>query len=137
MRLLVCLVFWSGGLLLPHALTAQSTTYAVIEGSVFSGDDLEPLPGVNVFIASSMTGTVTDSDGEFRLERLPIGALRLTISMIGYEPLILPYHERTIYGVGARAPAHREPGPRVPHSLSPEGFSRIQGRNPLSGRVLL
>ena len=72
---------------MPHELVAQQTT---LRGTVVSMDDLEPVPGVHVFIASSMIGAVTDRDGEFVLENVPVGALRVTVSMVGFETLILP-----------------------------------------------
>ena len=46
----------------------------------------EPVPSVNVFIASSMNGTVTDSDGWYQLSGIPLGTLRLYVSIIGFKP---------------------------------------------------
>ena len=77
--------------LMPNMLAAQPAT---IKGTIISTDDFEPIPGVHVFVASSMIGTVTDRDGEFILEHVPPGALRLTVSMVGYETLILPVFVR-------------------------------------------
>ncbi|RMF54382.1 MAG: carboxypeptidase-like regulatory domain-containing protein, partial [Bacteroidetes bacterium] len=47
----------------------------------------EPLPGAHVFIAGSMIGTTTDGEGRYRLERVPPGAHRLYVSMLGFEPV--------------------------------------------------
>ena len=74
------LMLWTG------AAIAQPTGHATLTGTVFDSDDGEPLPGVHVFIASSMIGTTTDAEGTFRLDRVPLGAHRLVVSMIGFEP---------------------------------------------------
>ncbi|MFK7844376.1 MAG: carboxypeptidase-like regulatory domain-containing protein [Rhodothermales bacterium] len=71
---------------MPHVLTAQQAT---LKGTVISADDFEPIPGVHVFIASSMIGTVTNDEGEYSLTHLPPGAVRLTFSMVGFETLII------------------------------------------------
>ena len=57
-----------------------------IRGQVVDDESGVPLAGVHVFIASSTTGTVTNSDGEYLLSNIPVGALRLYASSIGYEP---------------------------------------------------
>ncbi|WP_169630352.1 TonB-dependent receptor [Flavobacterium sp. ASW18X] len=47
-----------------HFLMAQSTT---VTGTVLDSETQEPLPGVNVVIKNSNTGTTTDFDGKFVL----------------------------------------------------------------------
>jgi hypothetical protein len=59
---------------------------AVLVGTVVDAETGDPLPNVNVFIASSQRGTATGPDGRFRLANLPLGAHRLYVSNIGYEP---------------------------------------------------
>ncbi|MGI9543051.1 MAG: TonB-dependent receptor plug domain-containing protein, partial [Cyclobacteriaceae bacterium] len=63
-------------------LWAQGRT---VTGQVLSGDDEESLPGVNVVIKGTSTGTVTDVDGNFRLE-VPSNESVLQISSIGFAP---------------------------------------------------
>ena len=70
-------------LLLPAPFTFAQTS-ATITGTVTDAAG-EPLPTVNVFIATSMNGTVTDEQGRYRLTGIPLGALRLYVSMIGFE----------------------------------------------------
>lgn len=59
---------------------------AVYTGVVLDAEADAPLPGVHVFEAASLHGTVTDTEGRFRLAASP-GPLRLYVTMIGYEPV--------------------------------------------------
>jgi len=59
---------------------------AVLTGTVTDAETGDPLENVNVFIAESMTGTATNAQGQFRLDNVPLGAHRLYVSSIGYEP---------------------------------------------------
>lgn len=59
---------------------AQSQT---VSGKVTEADDGAPLPGVNVIVKGTTTGTVTDIDGNFRIN-VPEGGEVLTFSFIGY-----------------------------------------------------
>ncbi len=49
------------------------------------------LPGATVVILNSdpIQGTVTDQNGKFKLENIPVGRYSLKISFIGYEPVVL------------------------------------------------
>jgi len=75
---IVCLVGW--GLLLTGATYAQST----VSGQVISSEDGGALPGVNVIVKGTASGTVTDIDGNYRIGVPAEGAI-LTFSFIGYE----------------------------------------------------
>lgn len=55
----------------------------IITGSVISREDRTPLPGVNILVKGTSTGTVTDSDGKYRLE-VPRGA-SLVFNYIGFK----------------------------------------------------
>ena len=57
---------------------------ATLVGTVVDAETGDPLEGVNVFIATSMRGTATDSEGRFRLTGVPLGAQRLYVSFVGY-----------------------------------------------------
>ncbi len=65
-----------------HLVKAQIA--ATITGTVTDTTGM-PISEANVFIASSMTGTTTDKDGNYRLPGIPLGTLRLVVSRIGYE----------------------------------------------------
>ena len=60
-----------------------------VKGTVISGADNEPLPGVNVVVKdNATTGTITGIDGEFALS-VPSDAI-LSISYIGFKSLEIP-----------------------------------------------
>lgn len=54
-----------------------------VEGYVTDGTTGEPLPGVNVFVEGTTTGTVTDMDGQYHLE-IPDSNSELVFSYVGY-----------------------------------------------------
>ncbi len=56
----------------------------IIKGMVISAEDNEPIPGANIIIKGTTTGTVTDSDGNFSLAVNPEDIL--VISFLGYQP---------------------------------------------------
>ena len=65
---------------------AQEIPIVTITGTVTEAETGAALPGAHVFVASSMLGTTTAADGTYRLEGVPIGALRLYVSMVGFDP---------------------------------------------------
>ncbi len=50
-----------------------------------------PLPGANVLIEGTYTGTITNLEGVFSLSNAPVGTRRLEISYIGYEKKYLEF----------------------------------------------
>jgi hypothetical protein len=74
---------------------AQSSSEGLIQSNLLSGRVLdlgtgEPLPGASVFIANTTIGTMTDTNGNYRLKKVPPGAYTLVITYIGYERHTLP-----------------------------------------------
>ncbi|MDW7694194.1 TonB-dependent receptor [Flammeovirgaceae bacterium SG7u.111] len=65
-------------LLFSGALFAQSS----ITGTVISGEDSQPLPGVSVVIKGTSTGTITDIDGKYKLDAAQ--GSTLVFSYIGF-----------------------------------------------------
>ncbi len=59
-----------------------------IRGRVTDKESKTPLPGANVIILNSqpLIGTKTDSEGNFRLEKVAIGRQSVQISFMGYKP---------------------------------------------------
>jgi hypothetical protein len=63
-----------------------------IKGKIVDKDSEETLPGAHIVLLESNPpmGTVSDMDGHFILENVPIGRHHLQISLLGYEPFIIP-----------------------------------------------
>lgn len=79
-------------LLLLGALMVLSTCFAlgqVVSGKVTSSEDQQGLPGTNVLIKGSATGTVTDANGNYSIE-VPNSDATLVFSSIGYSTIEVP-----------------------------------------------
>ncbi|MBK8289958.1 MAG: TonB-dependent receptor [Flammeovirgaceae bacterium] len=72
-------------------LQAQSPTQTV-RGTVVDKISQSSLPGASVVIMNSnpLVGTTTDPDGNFKLERIPVGTHTLRVSFIGYKDITIP-----------------------------------------------
>jgi len=71
------------------ARSASST--AVVRGKV-TDDTGEPLPGVNVVIKGTTTGTTTDLDGNYMLTKFP--GMTLVYSFVGFESMEVEVGDR-------------------------------------------
>ena len=67
---------------MPWRVAAQDA-YA-IRGQVLDAETETPLVGAHIFLANSTHGTVTDSDGQFVLDRLAAGTYDIAVSMLGF-----------------------------------------------------
>lgn len=67
----------------------------MISGSVFSAKDTTALEGVAVYFDGTSLGTVTNSQGNFRIEKNKSGVAPLVISFLGFEKVILPLAEKS------------------------------------------
>lgn len=65
------------------SLHAQDKTTVIISGTVRDNASQELLPGVNVTIKGTQTGTVTDINGRYSIETVRDSTL--LFSFIGYE----------------------------------------------------
>jgi len=66
-------------------VVAQQVERFAISGTVVDADTREPLPFVNVFLASTALGAVTDTVGNFEIRNVPTGAYDLIFSNPGYD----------------------------------------------------
>src|SRR5690606_7650368 len=69
-----------------------------VSGRVTSSEDQQGLPGANVLIKGTATGTVTDADGRYSI-RVPDGEATLVFSSIGYSTIEVPVGGRTTVDV--------------------------------------
>jgi len=71
------------------SLTAQPVTQTV-RGTVTDKVTRETLIGAVVVMVDSMhqTGSVTDTDGKFRITNVPLGRQQFVVSFLGYKPQI-------------------------------------------------
>ncbi|PWJ42186.1 SusC/RagA family TonB-linked outer membrane protein [Sediminitomix flava] len=78
-------LFWlfSMSMLMLNTAYAQERT---VKGVVTDASDKSPLPGVNVIIKGSASGTVTNFDGEYEIS-IDSDASVLTFSSIGYKSI--------------------------------------------------
>jgi len=72
----------------------DKTAVVIGGGGVLAGCMAEGLAkaGANIVILDTdpVLGTITNTDGYFRLENVPIGRYNIKISYIGYDPYIVP-----------------------------------------------
>jgi len=71
---------------------AQNTEYTqTIRGKVIDKQSQQVLPGATVVLINSdpKVGTITDFDGEFKLENVAVGRQGVQISFMGYNPSVI------------------------------------------------
>lgn len=74
-----------------HDIQSQALTQTV-RGKITDEDSKSPLIGANIIILGSdpVRGAVTDVDGNYRFDRVPLGRIDIQIRYIGYEEKIIP-----------------------------------------------
>ena len=142
MRHILCLI-----LTLPFVLPALGQTrLGTLTGRVTDSQD-RPIPGLHVEIRSLHQGTVTDAQGRFHLDRLPIGAYTVRFSHIAYQRVEKPriqipsggtldlgtiiMNESVLHGQSIVVTASRTPGPlaETPAALNLVPQAMIRDRN--------
>lgn len=78
--------------LLTCCFQAQAQLSQTVRGSVIDADSKTPLVGVQVVLLNSehLKGAVSDMNGNFTLNDVPIGRISLRISYLGYENQLIP-----------------------------------------------
>lgn len=79
--------------LLSFTLASVYAQNIQVKGTVVSGSDNEPLPGVNVVVKGTTNGGITDLDGNFTLS-VPADAT-LSFTYIGFKPQEVAINGRT------------------------------------------
>jgi hypothetical protein len=66
--------------------------HQTVKGRVIDRDSRETLVGANVIIlgADPLLGGTTDFNGEFRIEKVPVGRHSIKVSFVGFTEVILP-----------------------------------------------
>ncbi len=74
----------------PLAYT-QTPLFQTVKGSIRDASSKSPLIGATIMVEGiePSMGTITDLDGNFRLEKVPLGRYNFKVSYIGYESLVL------------------------------------------------
>ncbi len=75
---------------------AQSSAFTV--SGMVTDDQNDPLPGVNILVKGSATGTTTDTNGKYILT-VPEGTETLVFSFIGFAPQEIQIQGRTVIDV--------------------------------------
>lgn len=72
-------------------LQAQKPAQTV-RGTIFERETEFPLPGATVVILNTnpQLVTISDPDGKFKIEKVPVGRYNIQVSFLGYEPYIIP-----------------------------------------------
>ena len=77
-------------LILPLTIYAQQLTQT-IKGKIVEKETSYPLTGATIILLSDstqFTGTTSDVDGDFRIEKVSVGRHRIKVSFIGYRDVI-------------------------------------------------
>ena len=79
-------------IVLANGLVIPENHTQTLRGRVIDKQTNVPLPGVNLIILDEepTIGTITDSEGYFEISGLPIGRIKVGVSMIGYHKKTLP-----------------------------------------------
>lgn len=84
-------------LMILAALTAALLSWSqdltqTIRGRIIDNQTRMPVIGANVYLPGSepVTGTISDGEGYFRLDRIPVGRHTLQVSCVGYNSVMLP-----------------------------------------------
>lgn len=74
-------------------------TSTIVSGTVSDVDTGEPLVGATVVVDGTTNGTITDIDGNFRLEVPDPSGSSLSISSVGFKSQIIPIGNRTTFAI--------------------------------------
>ncbi len=78
------------GIFAAYCCNGQSHTQT-IRGRIYDGISRAPLPGATVVLLNSepLQGCLSNQDGLFRLEKVPLGRVGIKVSYMGYEDRVL------------------------------------------------
>lgn len=76
----------------------QEAVQVDLSGQVVDAENGNTMPGVNVYVKDTNTGTTTDANGEFSLT-VADDAEILVFSFVGYQQLEVPIEDRRVFNV--------------------------------------
>lgn len=76
-------------------VSATSIDNGAISGYIFDKTNNEPLPGVNIVVKGTLLGAVSDQNGNFKIEHIPVGQYQIIAQMIGYQSVEEEVHLKT------------------------------------------
>jgi hypothetical protein len=85
---IILLIFFLG--LNIHFIFSQVTQ--TLKGTVIDKDSRFPLPGATIILTSDtseLRGTTTDENGNYKIEKVPVGRASIKIRFLGYKEVIL------------------------------------------------
>lgn len=73
-------------------LLANEGMEQTIRGTIKDQDTEMPLIGATIMVLNSdpILGSITDLEGNFRIERVPVGRVTLKVTYVGYEEKLIP-----------------------------------------------
>ena len=77
-----------------------------ITGTVLSGEDDSPLPGVNVLVKGTSTGSITDIDGNFSI-KVDETAKTMVFSFIGFQSQEVEIGSRSVFNISLASDAEQ------------------------------
>jgi hypothetical protein len=87
----ICLIICFGILGLSVRAQTRNITQTV-RGTIVDKYSNTTIPGANIVVLNTdpLLGTITDENGNFRIEHVPIGRQNLQMSYLGYETVVIP-----------------------------------------------
>ena len=72
-------------IIISSLLLGQSDSTGAVKGRILDADSQLPLVGANITLKSTDIGSVSDEQGYFNIDQIPMGYYTVTISYIGYK----------------------------------------------------
>lgn len=75
-------------ILLVFVTIGHAQNFGVVKGKVTDVHNGNPLPNANVVLVETQRGAATGQNGEFIIDRIPVGNYQLKVTYIGYESVV-------------------------------------------------